>query len=133
MKIKFILALSLILLSIYTNSFAISNPGYHKKNCNFKGLREHDVPETVEFAWLFADRNSEDFKKISAAIAILAITEPSVLNDPECSAYKYARAFLEYYHKNKIKIPKDGLYITKILDIVEETTKEIQPQEIPDL
>ena len=131
MKIKSILALSLVLFSIYINSFADS--GYHKENCAFNGWRMHDVPETVEFAWLFANRKSEDFEKISGAIAILATTEPSVLNDPVCPVYKYARAFLEYYHKNKIKIPKDRLYITKILDIVEETTKETEPQEIPDL
>lgn len=132
MKTKHSLVLFVVLFGICINSHAHS--GYIREHCEFQGITSrHETTLQKEFAMLLAPKKSQKFQTIVTAIAFLAITPPEELNDPECPVYKYVRGFLAYYNKNKKKITKDKLYITKILNIIQETTEKTNTREKEEL
>lgn len=116
------LCLALLCVSIY--SFA--DVSYDRGICEFHGDNSRYIPPLQEqFARLLEPRTSQVFQDIIIIISNLAIIPPRILNNPECPVYHYTRDFLEYYKQNKEKITEDKLYVTKILDIIQETVEKV--------
>jgi len=114
----------LFLVSLSIDSFAGIEQST-KEFCNFtRIIKNSDVTLQEEFAMLLESRWTPHYQAITEAIAILAITPPEDLNNPECSIYKYTRELLDYYNKNKEKITEDKLYIMKLLDAIQKRVEE---------
>ena len=89
--------------------------------CNFhKSIANPEITRQQEFNSLLEPSWSPPFKAIALAIATLALTEPEVLNNPDCPIHYYALELLDYYKKHQKEITSDKHYITKLLDLVQK-------------
>ena len=123
MKTKYLLALFLVGISISINSSASMRES--RTLCDFEKIIDStEITLEEEFAMLLEPTWTPNFQAIAEAISVLAITPPEDLNNPKCPIYKYAREFLDYYNRNKEKITKDKLHLTKLLDAIQERTHE---------
>lgn len=124
MQIKCTSILFLALFSVCIIASADNTKDY----CNFERLFNNpSITIQEEFAMLLDPAWTPNFDAITHAIAILAVAPPEALNNRQCPIYKYTRDFLEYYKQNKEKITEDKIYITKLLDAVQERLTETIP------
>lgn len=125
MKTKCIIVLFFALLNVYLHSFASTSRTNEMNYCDFQGVLDRSAMTLQEeFAMLLNPIWTPNFETIAMAIALLAITPPEDLNNQQCSVYKYAREFLDYYNQNKESITEDKLHITKLLDAIQERINE---------